>query len=263
MENFFTICYSALMEKNIDTKCTMVQQIYKKWIAKEFDLTPHKVVMSTPNPGVPENVSLVSPLKVPKRKINTTEGFASLIHSLVHIEFNAINLGLDACYRFQHMPADFYANWIEVTQDEARHFTLLHHHLNQQNFSYGDFVAHNGIWDMALRTEADVLLRMALVARVLEARGIDAVPEIKLKLDKLANPDLLETLNIIYQDEIKHVLYGNRWFQYECNKRGLDPETTYFQLLEQYNAPKIRGAFNREGRKMAGFTESELDILQS
>ncbi len=203
----------------------------------------------------------MSPLEVPKRKLGTKEGHAGLFHALAHIEFNAINLALDACYRFQHMPVEYYANWLHVAKDEVSHFQLLNAHLKTLGYTYGDFAAHSGLWDMAVRTEGDVLWRMALVPRVLEARGLDAIPELLKKVHSINDHAGAQILSIINHDEIIHVKYGDYWFKYICDQRSLNYKEAFFSILENFDAPKIRGAFNRNARKAAGFSDSELDQL--
>jgi uncharacterized ferritin-like protein (DUF455 family) len=224
-----------------------------------FDKT--SIISSIPEPGRPDKPILVPPLEVPKRGIGTKVGHAGLFHALAHIEFNAINLALDACYRFQNMPLEYYKNWMSVAKDEVYHFGLLNQHLSTLGYTYGDFTAHTGLWDMVYKTESDVLLRMALVPRVLEARGIDAVPELQKKITHIKDTRGAEILAIIHHDEITHVKYGDIWFKYICDERKLDYTDTFFTILDKYAAPKIRGAFNRPGRKLAGFSDLELDKL--
>lgn len=263
MINFFTVCYETIMSTDINAKCRATQNLYNELntAPEQIDFTTQAFITSIKNPGLPPQLELVSPLKVPRRRLGNPLGHAGLIHALAHIEFNAINLALDACYRFQNMPREYYQNWLQVAYEEVYHFELLNEHLRTLGFSYGDFVAHNGLWDMAIRTEYDVLVRMALVPRVLEARGIDAVPEMQGKLFAAQDLRAVEILDIIHHDEIKHVAFGDYWFKYLCQQRKLDTETTFFTLIEELNAPKIRGAFNRTDRKLAGFNDSELDRL--
>lgn len=261
-ENFFDCCYRIIMcqdiaQKNADTK-KLYHQLTSHQISIEDSLNP---VYSIPIAGRPAKPELVHPLDVPKRKIGSKEGHAGLLHALAHIEFNAINLALDACYRFQNMPHEFYHNWLQVAFEEVYHFELLNEHLATLGYSYGDFSAHNGLWEMALKTEHDVLARMALVPRTLEARGVDAVPEMQEKLRTINDTRAIEILDQIHHDEIKHVAFGDKWFKYECSKRKIDPEETFFDLFKTYNAPKIRGAFNRIDRKKAGFSDNELERL--
>lgn len=264
MNNFFKLCLDAILEKNTSTKCELTNYIYNSLALNnqnQLQFTPCMPIISGKNPGRPDKPELISPLKVPKRKPGTKEGHAGLIHALAHIEFNAINLALDACYRFQSMPLEYYQDWMIVAKEEVYHFQLLEQHLINLGFSYGHFSAHNGLWDMSIRTEDDIIARMALVPRTLEARGLDAVPDMQKKLLKSNDTRAIEILNIIHQDEIKHVSIGNRWFQYLCNKESVNSEDKFFELLKKYNAPKIRGAFNREDRIKAGFSNSELDKL--
>lgn len=263
LKNFFTECCSIIMDKDIHSKCKNTQILYQEILSNSsaytFDRT---AVLSIQLPGRPAKPDLVSPFEVPNRKPSTKEGHASLIHALAHIEFNAINLALDACYRFQDMPLEYYQNWLQVAAEEVYHFKLLNEHMQTIGFSYGDFVAHNGLWLMSVKTEHDFIARMALIPRTLEARGIDAVPEMQKKLQIINDERGVEILEIIKQDEIKHVTFGDKWFKYACDQQGLNTEQYFFELLEKYDAPKIRGPFNRIDRKKAGFTEFELDRLQ-
>lgn len=218
-----------------------------------------------PEPGQlpcrPERPELVSTLKVQQRSVHTIEGRATLIHSLAHIELNAVDLGLDIVWRFPGMPDQFYLDWTIVAQEEAKHFTLLAEHLSSLGFQYGDFPAHNGLWTMAEKTKDDLLARLAIVPRTLEARGLDASPPVRQKLLTAGDQRGAEILSIILQDEIGHVATGNRWYRWLCQHRGLDPMETYKMMAERYSAPKLRGPFNLEARRAAGFDEAELNTL--
>ncbi len=214
------------------------------------------------NPGRPSKPILVSPRDLPKRSAFSDEGKAALIHSLAHIEFNAINLALDAVYRFRGLPAEYYTDWLQVAKEEAYHFSLLAEHLNDLNYSYGDFDAHNGLWEMAIETDHDVLVRMALVPRVMEARGLDVTPAIMEKLEKAGDQRMVEILTIIQHDEVGHVEIGTRWYRHFCEIRGLSPFEMFKSLLEKYLKGGVRGPYDIEMRKKAGFTDDELLYLE-
>ncbi len=212
-------------------------------------------------PCRPDRPTLVSVLKVQKRSAHTVEGRAALLHALAHIELNAIDLALDIVWRFADLPKQFYIDWAIVAQEEAIHFSLLADHLSGLGYHYGDFPAHTGLWDMAERTKGDLLARLALVPRTLEARGLDASPPVRDKLLSAGDKRGAEILSIILRDEIGHVATGNRWFRWLCNQRDLDPIAAYKALTVQYCAPKLRGPFNLEARRAAGFDEAELACL--
>lgn len=212
-------------------------------------------------PGRSLRPELVSPLAVRHRSMHTLEGRAALIHALTHIEFNAINLALDAIWRFAGMPREYYLDWLRVAAEEALHFSLLDTHLQTLGYCYGDFPAHNGLWEMAEKTAGDVLARLALVPRTLEARGLDASPPLRAKLAQAGDRAAAEILDIILRDEIGHVAIGNRWYNWLCDMRGLDPVSTYAVLAVQYKAPALRGPFNLDARRAAGFSETELAAL--
>ncbi|WP_342635506.1 ferritin-like domain-containing protein [Aquabacterium lacunae] len=212
-------------------------------------------------PGRPPRPALVPAKDVPTRSPFTLEGRAALLHAICHIEFNAINLALDAVWRFDGMPDAFYRDWLQVAQEEALHFTLLRDHLRTLGFDYGDFDAHNGLWAMCERTADDIVARMALVPRTLEARGLDATPPIQAKLTKAGDLQAVAILDIILRDEVGHVAIGNRWFHHLCATRGLNPTTVYPQLVQAHEAPRLRPPYNIEARKRAGFTDDEMRFL--
>jgi uncharacterized ferritin-like protein (DUF455 family) len=206
---------------------------------------------------------LVSPGRLAQRRIGTPEGQAALIHAVAHIEFIAINLACDAVFRFRDMPDAYYADWVRVAAEEAYHFSLLHTRLGQLGYAYGDFPAHNGLWDLAVRTAHDPLLRMALVPRVMEARGLDVTPGMMERFASIGDQQTVAILQIILRDEVGHVEAGSRWFRYLCEQRGLEPEATYFDLLQEHLAGGIRCPLHKPARLAAGFTESELGRLEA
>ena len=215
-------------------------------------------------PGRPALPDLVHPQQVPRRSPFTPEGHCALLHSIAHIEFNAINLALDAIWRFAGMPADYYRDWLQVAQEEAKHFNLLRAHLQQQGHDYGDFVAHDGLWTMCENTRHDVTTRMALVPRTLEARGLDATPIIQAKLRKVGTPQALDAvgiLDVILAEEVGHVAIGNRWYHWLCTREELDPYVFYAEVALRHAAPRPKPPFNLPARRQAGFTELEIAAL--
>jgi uncharacterized ferritin-like protein (DUF455 family) len=192
---------------------------------------------------------------VPRRKLTTPAGRAALVHAIAHIEFNAINLALDAVYRFRGLPSAFYDDWLQVAAEEAEHFLMLRRRLATLGHAYGDFDAHNGLWEMAVRTAHDPLLRMALVPRVLEARGLDVTPGMMERLRAAGDPETVEILAVILREEIGHVAIGTRWFRHLCDQRGLDPDRTFGELITEYMPGRIRPPFHEAARREAGFTE--------
>lgn len=216
-----------------------------------------------PLPGRSQHPRLVHPSQLKARAVGTLEGRAGLIHALTHIEANAINLALDMVWRFANMPTGFYLDWWQVAQEEALHFALLNAHLNQMGFAYGDFPAHDGLWDMAERTKTDLLARLALVPRTLEARGLDATPAVRNRLVSVGDMAAANILDLILRDEIGHVAIGNRWYRHLCDARQLDPIGTYAVLAARHQAPTLKGPFNLQARRAAGFTEAELAVLQA
>jgi uncharacterized ferritin-like protein (DUF455 family) len=214
-------------------------------------------------PGRPARPALVAPQALKQRAVGTPAGHASLIHALTHIEANAINLALDMVWRFAGQPALFYLQWMQVAREEALHFRLLAAHLQTLGMRYGDLPAHNGLWEMAERTQNDLLARLALVPRTLEARGLDVTPAIRTKLVSIGDQAGAAILDIILRDEIGHVAVGNHWSRQQCQQQGLDPVTAYADLAKRYRAPALKGPFNLEARRQAGFDDVELMALSA
>lgn len=226
------------------------------------DLDTEAVIAApTDLPGRPARPVLLPAREVPSRSPFTLEGRAALLHAIAHIEFNAINLALDAAFRFTGMPPAFHADWLRVASEEALHFSLLREHLQSLGFDYGDFDAHDGLWQMTQRTAGDVVARMALVPRTLEARGLDATPPLQAKLARAGDLRAVEILDIILRDEVGHVAIGNHWYRWLCRRDGLDPIAHYAVLTERHQAPKVRPPFNLEARAAAGFSADELAYL--
>lgn len=215
-----------------------------------------------PVPGRPPRPSLVPPNQLRKRGLGSEEGRTCLIHALAHIEFNAINLAWDAVYRFRDLPDAYYDGWVQVADEEAAHFCLLQERLTELGHDYGDYPAHNGLWEMACRTDHDVLVRMALVPRVLEARGLDVTPAMMERLRRVGDNRSVSILEVILRDEIGHVAVGSRWFRHACAQRGLEPETTFQHLLSQYMRGQLKGPFHEHARMEAGFSATELQALK-
>ena len=257
-----TAALALLGESVVDEKVTGTRALAEAWSQGTLRLDcGAPLIAQAPIPGRPALPELVAPRLVKHRAMNSVEGRAALVHALAHIEFNSINLALDAIWRFADMPRDYYADWLRVASEEALHFSLLKAHLKTLGFAYGDFSAHNSLWELAEKTQGDLLARMALVPRTLEARGLDATPAVRAKLAQAGDTAAAEILDVILRDEVGHVAIGNRWFGYLCAQRELEPITIYAELALRYKAPVLRGPFNLDARRAAGFSEAELAAM--
>jgi uncharacterized ferritin-like protein (DUF455 family) len=242
-----------------------VRETHALWaIARNLPIATSAELAIPAGPGRPARPELVAPQSVARRSPFTPEGHAALMHSIAHIEFNAINLALDAIWRFAGMPDAYYRDWLQVAHEEAKHFTLLRNHLQEAGYDYGDFAAHEGLWTMCESTRNDVVARMALVPRTLEARGLDATPIIQAKLRRVgtaAAVSAISILDIILAEEVGHVAVGNRWYHWLCDRDGLDSQTFYAQAALQHSAPRLKPPFNIWARRQAGFSEPEIAAL--
>lgn len=251
--------FKALIVSDPDEKIAAVRQI-------AFDAPIHTQEISPSSqtiPGRPLRPELVPPQKVTYRSVNSEAGKAALIHSIAHIEFNAINLALDIIWRFAHLPEEFYRDWLRVAKEEAYHFSLVREHLRNLGYEYGSFTAHNSLWEICEKTANDLLARLALVPRTLEARGLDVSPVIQNKLASVNDHEGVKILEIILHDEVGHVELGNKWYLYLCQQTGKDPIATYANMVHTYRVAKPKGPLNIKARKQAGFTDEELAWLGS
>mgnify|MGYP001153582290 CR=1 FL=1 len=260
--NVFDRAAAALAATDPDDKIRLTRRLVSDWRAGALGRDGAAPVEPIGQPGRPPRPQLVPPRELVQRRLTTAQGRAALIHAVTHIEFNAINLALDAVYRFRDLPDDYYGDWLKVAEEEAYHFELLRERLRALGYDYGDFPAHNGLWEMAIDTAHDHLVRMALVPRVLEARGLDVTPGMLERLAAVGDLDTVERLKIILRDEVGHVAIGSRWFKYACAQRGLPPEPTFRELLGQYMRGRLKGPFNVDARMAAGFSAEELEALQ-
>lgn len=261
-QNLFTTAHACLIERDLESKLTRARALADAWAAGQLAIEP-AALADVVESGRPAHPRLVPPRELPRRKLGSVEGRAAMTHAIAHIEFNAINLACDAVYRFRDMPVDYYGDWIQVAAEEAYHFSLLQEHLRELGFQYGDFPAHNGLWDLAMKTADDVLVRMAMVPRVMEARGLDVTPAIRRRFEAAGDDRMVAILDIILRDEIGHVEAGSRWFHYLCEQRGMDAEKTYFELLNDFFREGIPCPLHVQARLDAGFSEHELSRLEA
>ena len=267
-QDLFEIVQHCLAINDPAAKVKETRAAFSQWrvdfalLQKNGGLSPDPIR----EPGRPEQPRLVAPKALHRRSLHTPEGHAALIHAIAHIEFNAINLALDAVYRFRDMPRQYYDDWMQVADEEAYHFQLMRDHLKTLGYDYGDFDAHNGLWEMAQKTAHDPLVRMALVPRVLEARGLDVTPGIMKKLSDHGDHAAVAILEIIFRDEVGHVEVGTRWFHHLCAERNLEPDATFRGLFEEYmgnvGKGRVTGPLQRDARLAAGFSENELAFLE-
>jgi uncharacterized ferritin-like protein (DUF455 family) len=262
MPDLFEQASQCIAAAEPDEKLLLTRSTREAW--RNGDLTLDRSGTPAPigKPGRPARPELVHPSRVRQRKLTSETGRAAFLHALAHIEFNAINLGWDAVYRFRDLPKTYYDDWSRVAAEEAGHFALLRERLRELGHDYGDFPAHDGLWYMARCTAQDSMLRMALVPRVLEARGLDVTPDMIRRLQEVGDKATVEVLETILRDEIGHVKIGTRWYHYLCRQRGLDPLETFSQLLNVYAPGRIRQPLNTDARQRAGFNHSELELLQ-
>jgi uncharacterized ferritin-like protein (DUF455 family) len=264
---FFDQVFQCIQCRSPAEKTDCTNRLLGAWQNNELTWPDSSPLQDYQTPGRPEKPVLVTPRDLPRRSVNTLEGRAALLHSIAHIEFNAINLALDAAYRFREMPKSFYTDWLGVAAEEAYHFNLVNDHLRRLGYEYGDFAAHNGLWDMAMRTKDSVLVRMAVIPRGMEARGLDVTPGIVAKLENLGvtsgDERAIEILQIILHDEIGHVEIGTRWFNYCCDTQNLPRQETFEQITRRFNKGGVKRPLHRRARINAGFTEAELDFLES
>nr|WP_245561760.1 ferritin-like domain-containing protein [Lamprocystis purpurea] len=259
----FDAAARCLAEPDPARKQDLTAQIAVAWAAGQLGLDADTAGPVGEVPGRPARPELVAPHQLTGRKLSSPRGRAALIHAVAHIEFNAINLAWDAVQRFRDLPSAYYDDWVRVAAQEAQHFGLMRGRLRDLGHDYGDFPAHDGLWEMARRTAHDPLARMALVPRVLEARGLDVTPGMIARLRAVGDQQTADHLAIILREEVGHVAAGTRWFRYLCEQRGLAPLPAYFDLIATHLTGPVRGPFNLADRALAGFDPEELTYLEA
>ncbi len=238
-------------------KVELARQAARDWQAGALPaiLSPTKPVFPT-FPGRPDKPELRSFRDMPRRRPGSKSGLVALVHSLAHIELNALDMSFDLVARFCHLelPRSFLDGAVRVGLEEARHFEMINERLQELGAGYGDLPAHGGLWEATRNTRHDVLARLAIVPLVLEARGLDVSPAMIEQVRKAGETATAASMEIIYRDEITHVAFGARWFKYICEQQGLDPTTRFQSLVQKYFKGPLKPPFNEEARQMAGLS---------
>jgi len=259
--NFYKKLEHALSITDINTKELIVNENLD-FLKNNTPKSTEKIQIFT-KPSYSALCKIVAPKELPKRRdLNSKEGLIALLHSIAHIEYSAIDLALDAVYRFQDMPNEYKKNWLEVASDEIRHFKMIEKLLKELGSFYGDLPVHKSLFEMAYKTNKSALERMAIIPRYFEASGLDVNPKIinKLKSTKKTEiiSQIIDALDIIYIEEIDHVQKGDKWFKYLCQKKQLEPISTYKKIIESFHLKSRANMYNVEARKQAGFSCDEL-----
>jgi len=213
--------------------------------------------------SIPTRPVLVPPRELPRRNLNGVAGRVALLHAVAHIEFTAVQLAWDLLYRFRDLPAEFYLDWLRVAAEEAEHFEMIRARLRTFGCDYGELPAHRGLWEVAADTAHDLIARLALVPRGMEARGLDVTPGLIARLEQVGDRESADVLRVILRDEIGHVALGSQWFRWVCERHGLAPDEAYPALLCRYLRAPLRGPYNLAARREAGFTDAELAALDA
>ena len=241
MADFYRLVEAAILESEAERKCQQAAKLYRDWQADGAIDDRDSKILPIDDPGRPRQPELVDPRRLQRRSFASASGRIRMLHAFAHIEFNAINIALDAVYRFRQMPSEFVRDWLQVASEEARHFQLLAEELENRGSYYGACRAHRGLWDMVCKTRHNVLHRMALVPRVMEARGLDVTPAMIDRFQQFGDSAAVAILEVIYRDEVGHVRIGDYWFRWLCGEQGLDAESTFRELVDEYMGGRLRG----------------------
>jgi len=261
MKNLYEQAKSCFLMADPDEKLAKTLDWVSDWESKRLEWTEGSPAIYLEQPGRLNKPEIVAQRDLPRRRLGSVEGKASMVHALAHIELTAVNLSLDAVYRYRDMPREYYNDWILAAGEEATHFFALREQLNSLGFEYGDFPAHEELWQMAINTEHDLMHRMGVTHRIFEARALDVVPLTIKKFENVGDKDMIKVLNMIANDEIGHVSAATRWFRYRCEQNQLDPDTTFLQLIKQYVKAPLKKPINVDLRRQSGFSEYEIERL--
>ena len=261
-QNLFALAENCLLSGEINRVVQQTHQARRYLDLEQLSFNSEAPPKPISHTVFPDRPVLMMPKDMPRRGTETLAGQGAFFHALAHIEFVAIYLAWDIIYRFRGLPAQFYIDWLIIADEEATHFEMLRQHLQEFNVDYGDLPAHSGLWWHARETEHDILARLAIVPRCMEARGLDVTPGVMAKFAASGDQAAVAILQRIYEDEIGHVERGSFWFNTLAEQAGLDPEVHYKNMLLDFYKGKPKGPFNREVRLQAGFTATEIDWLE-
>lgn len=262
MPELYRRAEAAILERDARAKCEQTRRLLQDWRQGGLARDAVSPILPIDDPGRPALPQLVDPRNLPRRSFSSEEGRLRLLHAFAHIEFNAVNIALDAVYRFREVPERYIGDWLGVATEEAEHYTMLETELRRRGSFYGALSAHGGLWDMVCKTRDNLLHRIALVPRVMEARGLDVTPGMVERFRQFGDPAAAEILEVIYRDEIGHVRIGNYWYRELCRQQGLEPMSTFKTLIDEYLGESLRGPFNWSARIEAGFESAELEALE-
>lgn len=262
MKNLYQEARHCFLLSDPDEKLNASLEVAGAFQAGQLEWKEGAIAENLTMPGRLDRPLLVSPDLVPRRGFGTVVRRAALIHALAHIELTAVNLAWDCIYRYRGMPREYYQDWASAAADEAKHFFALRARLRAMGFDYGDFAAHDELWESAMQTAGDLVDRMGILHRVYEARALDVVPKTLEKFQTIGDLKTAAVLATVANDEVRHVGAGTRWFRYRCEQKGVDPDVMFFGLLKKYMSRSPKGPFNREARSKAGFSDNELALLE-
>lgn len=264
MNSFYDRLYDVLVASNPNIKIGLFEIFYKDYCDGRLSFDTDSLPIEMTKPSYNSICTIVAPKDVPNRKnLKDKEGLATFLHAILHIEYSAIDLALDASYRFRNLPIEFYDDWLEVAQDEIRHYNMLNTILEELGYKYGDFVVHKGLFEASCKTSNSLLHRMALIPRYMEANGLDSNILLRKKVkSQRIDKRVLEALDIILKEEISHVSKGDRWFKYACEKANVS-QKEYFNIVNSIypNSFKPKKVLNIDARIEAGFKECEISFL--
>ncbi len=261
MKNLYEQAKACFLLASPDEKLAKTLDWVSDWKSDKLEWKIGSEPLHLNQPGRLNKPEIVAQRDLPRRRLGSVEGKASMIHALAHIELTAVNLSLDAVYRYRDMPKEYYDDWIFAAAEEATHFFALRDQLRTLGFEYGDFPAHEELWHMAINTEHDLMHRMGVVHRIFEARALDVVPLTIKKFENVGDKPMIDVLNMIANDEIGHVSAATRWFHYRCKQEKLEPDSTFLKLAKQYLHAPLKKPINADLRRQAGFSENEIKRL--
>jgi uncharacterized ferritin-like protein (DUF455 family) len=261
VQNLYHHARNCFLLAEPDEKLALTREVVSNWKARKLTWQDGDSPELLNEPGRLNKPEIVAQKDLPRRRMGSIEGKASMIHALAHIELTAVNLSWDAIYRYRDMPREYYDDWVISAGEEATHFLALRQQLRALGFDYGDFPAHEELWKMAITTADDVMHRMGIVHRVFEGRALDVVPRTMKKFEAAGDKAMVDVLTMIANEEVGHVSAATRWFRYRCKQEQLEPDATFFRLIRRYMPAPLKGPFNRDARLQAGFSDNEVNTL--
>lgn len=192
--------------------------------------------------------------------LRSDAGRARVLHELANHELQAIEVLALALLRWPDAPAGFRRGLVATLGDEQRHCQLYLDRLQSCGGTLGEQPVSRFFWDSLSRVDTPAQF-VAGLSLCFEAANLDFCLDWAGRFSRAGDEQTAAVLHAVYEDEIRHVAHGLVWFGRWAKGERVDAWRA--ALPHPLTPARSRGPrFDRVGRRRAGFSEDELDILR-